>query len=166
MLRFSPSSPFVTMRHYISEFDPNESVTNLTMNVLKLADSWKAYIDTFVDLCDVDKVPAENRRKLLLLLAGSKLRRLLCQLESASETQTSTLEDTVRLLTQHFENRKSIQLARYNFFYGPQNRRRVGEALNEWTSRWPFCPSPFRRKSFRTFFSTISYKISSRPLHA
>ena len=80
MIRFSPSSPFVTMRHYISEFDPNESVTNMTMNALKLAESWKAYIDTFVDLCDVDKVPIENRRKLLLLLAGSKLRRLLCQL--------------------------------------------------------------------------------------
>ena len=113
LLRFSPSSPFVTMRHYISEFDPNESVTNLTMNALKLADSWKAYIDTFVDLCDVDKVPVENRRKLLLLLAGSKLRRLLCQLESAAETQTTTLEDTVRLLTQHFESRKGIQVSEF-----------------------------------------------------
>ena len=134
MIRFSPSSPFVTMRHYISEFDPNESVTNMTMNALKLSESWKAYIDTFVDLCDVDKVPMENRRKLLLLLAGSKLRRLLCQLETSSETQTTTLDDTVRLLTQHFENRRSIQMARFNFFYGPQNRRRVGESLNDWTS--------------------------------
>ena len=126
MIRFSPSSPFVTMRHYISEFDPNESVTNMTMNALKLSESWKAYIDTFVDLCDVDKVPMENRRKL---------RRLLCQLETSSETQTTTLDDTVRLLTQHFENRRSIQMARFNFFYGPQNRRRLGESLNDWTSR-------------------------------
>ena len=118
-----------------SEFDPNESVTNLTMNALKLADSWKAYIDTFVDLCDVDKVPVENRRKLLLLLAGSKLRRLLCQLESSTDVPTTTLEETVRLLTEHFENRKAVHLARFNFFYGAQNKRRIGESLNEWTSR-------------------------------
>jgi hypothetical protein len=135
MLQFSPTSPFVTMRHYISEFDPNESVTNLTMNPLKLADSWKAYVDTFVNLCHSDKVPAENQRKLLLLLAGSKLRRLLGQLEAAAETQTSTLEDTVQLVTQHFDRRKATHLARFNFFYNAQNQRRIGEPLNEWTSR-------------------------------
>ena len=135
MIRFSPSSPFVTMRHYISEFDPNESATNLTMNALKLVESWKAYVDTFVDLCDVDKVPPENRRKLLLLLAGSNLRRLLCQLETSSETATSSLDETVRLLTQHFENRRCTQMARFAFFYGPQNRRRAGESVNDWTSR-------------------------------
>jgi len=117
MIRFSPSSPFVTMRHYISEFDPDESSTYMSMNALKLAESWKIYIDTFMDLCDIDKVPIENRRKLLLLLAGNKLRRLLSQLESAASdsttttsTSSTTLEETVRILTQHFENRRAIQV--------------------------------------------------------
>ena len=41
LIRFSPSSPFVTMRHYISEFDPDESSTYMSMNALKLAESWK-----------------------------------------------------------------------------------------------------------------------------
>ena len=112
LIRFSPSSPFVTMRHYISEFDPDESSTYMSMNALKLAESWKIYIDTFMDLCDIDKVPIENRRKLLLLLAGNKLRRLLSQLESvaADTTTTTTLEETVHILTQHFENRRTIQV--------------------------------------------------------
>ena len=111
MIRFSPSSPFVTMRHYISEFDPDESSTYMSMNALKLAESWKIYIDTFMDLCDIDKVPIENRRKLLLLLAGNKLRRLLSQLESAAaDSTTTTLEETVHILTQHFENRRAIQV--------------------------------------------------------
>ena len=70
-VRLSPSSPFVTMRHYISEFDPDENSTYMSMNALKLAESWKIYIDTFNDLCDIDKVPTDKRRKLLLLLAGT-----------------------------------------------------------------------------------------------
>ena len=110
LIRFSPSSPFVTMRHYISEFDPDESSTYMSMNALKLAESWKIYIDTFTDLCDIDKVPCDNRRRLLLLLAGNKLRKLLSQLESGAGTSTTTLEDTIKLLTQHFENRRAIQV--------------------------------------------------------
>lgn len=47
------------MRHYISEFDPNEAVTNMSMNALKLLDSWKAYFNTFIELCDVQKVKSE-----------------------------------------------------------------------------------------------------------
>jgi hypothetical protein len=42
----------------------------MSMNALKLAESWKIYIDTFTDLCDIDKVPIEKRRTLLLLLSG------------------------------------------------------------------------------------------------
>ena len=110
LVRFSPSSPFVTMRHYISEFDPDENSTYMSMNALKLAESWKIYIDTFTDLCDIDKVSAEKRRKLLLLLAGNKLRKLLGQLETAAETTTTTLEESVQLLTKHFENRRAIQV--------------------------------------------------------
>ena len=110
LIRFSPSSPFVTMRHYISEFDPDESSTYMSMNALKLAESWKIYIDTFTDLCDIDKVPGDNRRRLLLLLAGNKLRKLLNQLESGAGATTTTLEDTIKLLTQHFENRRAIQV--------------------------------------------------------
>ena len=110
LIRFSPSSPFVTMRHYISEFDPDESSTYMSMNALKLAESWKIYIDTFTDLCDIDKVPGDNRRRLLLLLAGNKLRKLLSQLESGAGATTTTLEDTIKLLTQHFENRRAIQV--------------------------------------------------------
>jgi hypothetical protein len=80
------------------------------MNALKLAESWKIYIDTFTDLCDIDKVPADKRRKLLLLLAGNKLRKLLAKLESDAEAPTQTLEQTVELLTRHFENRRTIQV--------------------------------------------------------
>jgi hypothetical protein len=116
-VRFSPSSPFVTMRHYISEFDPDENSTYMSMNALKLAESWKIYIDTFTDLCDIDKVSADKRRKLLLLLAGNKLRKLLSQLEAAAETTTTALEDCVHMLTKHFENRRAIQVRTETTFF-------------------------------------------------
>jgi hypothetical protein len=100
-------------------------------------------------------VPVENRRKLLLVLAGSKLRLLLDQLEVNAESKSQTLEDTVRVVTNHFESRKAVQvkannfnrqhkgfyplllfqMARYHFFYSPQNKQRPGESVNDWTSR-------------------------------
>jgi len=123
------------MRHYISEFDPNEAVTNMSMNALKLLDSWKAYVNTFIELCDVQKVvlfsitifyfysqlsviflqvSVENRRKLLLVLGGSKLRLLLDQLEANAESKSQSLEDTVRVITHHFESRKAVQVCFHN----------------------------------------------------
>lgn len=86
-VRLSPSSPFVTMRHYISEFDPEANSTYMSMNDLKLAESWKIYIDTFNDLCDIDKVPLEKRKKLLFLLAGTLFGEKACH-ELFKPTQT------------------------------------------------------------------------------
>jgi hypothetical protein len=62
-------------------------------------------------------VSADKRRKLLLLLAGNKLRKLLSQLEAAAETTTTALEDCVHMLTKHFENRRAIQVRTETTFF-------------------------------------------------
>jgi hypothetical protein len=123
--------PLDTMRQYLSEFDPDTGPVD-SPPTSQLLVAWTTYVQTFDDLCQVQKIPEVDRKPLLLLLGGMRLRDRVSQLATNSNPD---LGEVLEALANYFDSKTSVQSVRYDFFYGMNSRQLPGENASAWAQR-------------------------------
>ena len=90
---------------------------------------WKTWAMRFDDFIEASGVTAESQRcKLLAYTAGKEVSQIIRDLS----TKPDTLAKTIEAIQKHFDDRKSIVYARYQFRNCNQH---VGETVDSWFTR-------------------------------
>ena len=133
-------SKFKIMRSCLPEFDPDSGPQldhkrqtldgRETHNLLR---AWQTYVETFLDLCQLESISQdETKKKLLLLLMGYKMR---LQLEKMGANQ-GNFQQTVASIGHYFSQRRRLRGSRFDFLFSSSvSTPMLKEKASEWLSR-------------------------------
>uniref|UniRef100_A0A1I8GN44 CCHC-type domain-containing protein n=1 Tax=Macrostomum lignano TaxID=282301 RepID=A0A1I8GN44_9PLAT len=117
-----------TMAHFISLPPPEQFSTNTDQQ--NISKRWTVWADRFRDFIDASGITAETQKcKLLSYTAGREIAQIVKDLP---DDKKDSLSNLLAALTAHFDERKSIVFARYQFRLCVQQ---TGEPVDAWYAR-------------------------------
>ena len=116
------------LKQYIKEFDPQSGGQENGSSAKNMHKAWKDWIENAEMCMELEEIEEGKKLNVIKILGGQQLRQKLATLT----TESATYEECKTKLGEYFEDKRSINAIRHEFF---NLRQRKNEATKEYAER-------------------------------
>ena len=116
------------LKQYIKEFDPQSGGQENGSSAKNMHKAWKDWIENAEMCMDLEEIEEGKKLNVIKILGGQQLRQKLATLT----TESATYQECKTKLGEYFEDKRSINAIRHEFF---NLRQRKNETTKEYAER-------------------------------